>query len=120
MRQIHIILVLACLAAGVSSCKKSDEIAEPVFELYVPTAFSPNGDGVNDEFMVQGTNINYYHIDIYSPSSVLVYTSSDINYGWDGRYKGENMPPDNYLWVIEYVNTRSEKHKSSGYVELVR
>jgi gliding motility-associated-like protein len=119
MKRIRIILFLA-VAAGLYSCSKADA-PEPVpFDLYVPTAFTPDGDGDNDTFKVKGTGITHFHMDIYSPTNVLVYESDDITQGWDGKYKGDNMPPDNYLWIIEYVNTRSEKHKSSGYVELIR
>jgi gliding motility-associated-like protein len=120
MKRIYLSLFLACLLAGLVSCRKEETVAPPEFELYVPTVFTPDGDGVNDTFKVKGTNITQYHIDIYSPSNIIVYTSNDILQGWDGRYKNENMPPDNYLWLIEYVNSRSEKRKSSGYVELIR
>lgn len=120
MKHSRLIILLAVLSAGFAACSKKEAPAPPAFELYVPTAFTPDGDGVNDTFKVKGTNITHYHIDIYTPSNILVYMSDDITHGWDGRYKGDEMPPDNYLWVIEYVNSRSEKRKSSGYVELVR
>jgi gliding motility-associated-like protein len=119
MNRIKLILFLALLAAGITACTKEDPSAMPVSDLYVPTAFTPDGDGVNDTFVVKGSVIDY-HIEIFSPSNVVIYISDDQRDGWDGKYKGDFMPPDHYLWVIDYTDLRNEKRKITGYVELVR
>jgi gliding motility-associated-like protein len=83
---------------------KSDsiEITKGVCKLYVPTAFTPNGDGVNDIFKVQfGEGITQFEMSIYNRWGQRVFYSIDKNKGWDGRTSGK-LQPGVYLWAIKY------------------
>ena len=62
----------------------------------VPNAFSPNGDGHNDKVYVRGYGIAKMSWQIYNRWGVLVYTGTDKNEGWDGRYKGVLQAQDVY------------------------
>ena len=78
---------------------------EPVNEnIYIPNAFSPDGDGLNDEFKVIGNsdNISTFHMYIYDRWGTLVFESSDISAGWDGKYKGNPSPTGAYVYKVEY------------------
>ena len=89
--------------------------------LYLPTAFSPNGDGANDEFRPLNDNIESYEISIYNRWGELVYRSDDFTVGWDGVYKGKNAGIGVYTFSAEYsLKNQSEKQSFSGNVTLIR
>ena len=111
-------LLSVLFIVAVYSCRK-DAATQPNTDLFIPRAFTPDGDGLNDSFSVKGTNITKYHIEIFDDSKTPVYISDDLNHGWDGRYKGKAVPAGNYLWVIEYTKNDT-KNKLTGYVELIR
>ena len=81
--------------------------------VYMPTAFSPNGDGQNDVFFVQsGSRVQEVRsFRIFNRWGNLLFEKvgflpNDPAWGWDGRYRGEAMPPGVYLFfaVIEMPN----------------
>jgi gliding motility-associated-like protein len=110
---------------GFQSCKKDDSVLYPsnnssAPQLFIPTAFTPNGDNVNDSFIVKGSNISFYRISIYDSENTQLYSSGDIMAGWDGSYKGKAVPSGSYLWVIDYKDMEATPYKKTGYVEVVR
>jgi len=89
--------------------------------LYVPTAFTPNGDGVNDYFIVvSSAPLSYYNITIYDNNNIAVYQGNDIKKGWDGKFQGAPEPVGSYLWVINYQAEGTAVARMSGWVELIR
>ncbi|MCD4725470.1 MAG: gliding motility-associated C-terminal domain-containing protein, partial [Bacteroidales bacterium] len=102
------------------------EPPEPIYEnFYVPNAFSPDGDGLNDELKaISNTeNIVSYHMYIYNRWGALVFESKEISLGWDGEYKGKPAPQGVYAYKIEYsigASAQEESRVRSGTVMLVR
>ena len=72
--------------------------------LWVPNAFSPNNDGINDEFIVSAFGIENFHMMIFNRWGEKVYESDDITVGWDGTYRGEEVKTDVYTYLIEYTD----------------
>lgn len=71
--------------------------------IYVPYAFTPNNDGLNDMFKVITTDPTiHFHIYIYNRHGQLVFQTDDIEKGWDGKIDGEMAPADVYVYLIEY------------------
>jgi gliding motility-associated-like protein len=88
----------------------------------VPTAFTPNGDGVNDLINVDGWGIkklNYFKV--YNRWGELIYETSDLNAGWDGYYKGVPQNMETYIYHAE-VETYSDTEpiQKTGYFKLLR
>jgi gliding motility-associated-like protein len=85
-------------------CATSDTIHLKVVkgpEIYVPTAFTPNGDGLNDKFKIIPvgiTNIRYFNI--YNRWGQLIFSTQDPSKGWDGTVKGIPQPAGTYVWVV--------------------
>ncbi|BDS12476.1 T9SS type B sorting domain-containing protein [Aureispira anguillae] len=73
--------------------------ANPV--VFVPSAFSPNGDGHNDVLMVSGNIINEMTMAIYNRWGQKVFETNDQNLGWDGTYLGKELPPDVYGYYMQ-------------------
>ena len=95
--------------------------------VYVPNAFSPNRDGTNDRFFpFGGSDVRViYNFQVYGRYGQLLYAVSDLlpnaaGSGWDGRFRGEAMPPGVYVWraELEFVDGRREVY--AGDVTLVR
>lgn len=97
-------------------------IIEPDFIFYIPNAFSPNDDGVNDSFCGKGEGINSYEMMIFDRWGNLVFFSDDSNKPWDGNlnYGTENAKADVYVYSINIVDFKRKKHKYKGMVTLVR
>ena len=91
--------------------------------IYVPNAFSPNEDNVNDVFLPYTTGMDPadYKLLIFDRWGELIFTSNDMNKGWDGNYMGRSAQIDVYVWKLETSEMESKKHvKKMGRVSLVR
>ncbi len=93
--------------------------------IYLPNAFTPNGDGINDVFkVVNPANVVNYNIHIVNRRGTIVYQSNDIYDGWDGKFSGQLCPRDTFFWLIslsyynEMGNLVSESKR--GMVTLIR
>ncbi len=90
-------------------CKGSDTARIKVCDaaFYVPNAFSPNGDGLNDIFKPITTNegISTYTLRIYNRWGMEVFESGALLHGWNGTLKGQPAPVGTYVWKITYQTT---------------
>ena len=84
----------------VNCCYNADTVYVNLFKYYVPTGFSPNSDGRNDIFKVTGKyrNINL-KLNIYDRWGQTVFTSNNIDDGWDGMKNGQPCPSGAYVWI---------------------
>ncbi|GEM_PF-955584 len=93
----------------------------PCTVLWVPSAFTPDGNGLNENFMVKSAvELLEYRIMIFTRWGELVYESDDIFAGWDGKFQGDYCAPGVYGWVIYYRNRDSGKQLLKGVLTLVR
>jgi gliding motility-associated-like protein len=90
----------------INGCRAIDIVTlEPcLIEVLVPNAFTPNGDGLNDTFkpIFTGFEPGDYRMDIYSKWGQLLFTTSTLSEGWDGRVNGQLVYPDTFVYVISY------------------
>lgn len=90
-------------------------------ELFVPTAFTPNGDGLNDEFLIHAPmEISNFEMLIFDKMSRSLFQTKEINYGWDGTSQGKPLPPGTYFYVITFRDALNEKHVMKGQLVLIR
>lgn len=90
------------------------------FSIYVPNAFTPNGDGVNDYFSTPWFGVREFHIMLYDRWGMLIYESYDPNFEWGGIYKDRDVQEGVYTYVIEAKGHIGEKVKRAGTVTLYR
>lgn len=94
----------------------------PEFTLYIPDAFTPNGDGKNDVFAAKGMSLTNFNMYIFDRWGMLVYHTSDINKGWNGTVnnRGSVMcQEDTYVYMITCEDTQNKPHSYIGKVTLV-
>jgi gliding motility-associated-like protein len=89
--------------------------------FYVPNAFSPNGDGLNDRFRPTAVGISKLeYFRIFNRYGDLVFETSNIGEGWDGTYKGVKQNIGNYVWMIRGTDRLGNVKMLKGNVVLVR
>jgi len=94
----------------------------PDFRLFIPSAFTPNGDELNDVFTAVGIGIKIFHMMIFDRWGNLIYTTGDIAKGWNGRVGSANKPAleDTYVYKIEVTDVFNEGHSYIGAVTLIK
>ena len=89
--------------------------------FYVPNTFTPNFDGLNDVFKPKATNVYDYSMIIYDRWGNHLFTTTDIEIGWNGFYKGVLCQEDVYVYKIEYSQKHTKNREMiSGHINLVR
>jgi trimeric autotransporter adhesin len=88
--------------------------------IYVPNAFTPNGDGIDDIWSVFGTGVKDIKATVFNRWGEKVFESSNQSDGWDGTYKGQLQPPGVYVYVVEIVYLNDEKTTKEGSLTLIR
>ena len=76
---------------------------ECLTSLYIPNAFTPNGDGVNDIFYVYGNGIEELHLRIFNRWGELIFESFNLAEGWDGTYRGHLLDPDVFVYELRII-----------------
>ena len=101
--------------------EKSPE--EPIVEaeeFFIPTAFTPNGDGLNDLFKVQANFVpNTFEMSIFNRKGELMFLSQDMGIGWDGQFRGQTLPSGVYVCIIKYTDSQGNIQKKQGQVMLL-
>ena len=96
------------------------DIVRTVTGVTNPNAFTPNGDGHNDYFTLITRGVKTFHMSIYNRWGQLVYESTDPEAGWDGNYKGEPQPAEDYIFYISITNLNGSTYNKQGTVTLLR
>jgi gliding motility-associated-like protein len=112
-----------------NGCIKKDTIKVKIqgceeCEMYIPSAFTPNNDGLNDVFraLPKCANIGFQHfiMRIYNRWGQIVFASSDVHKGWDGTYKGNSLDTGTYIYYIDYAFKQNKPLSQKGTIQLIR
>ncbi|MFW5852372.1 MAG: T9SS type B sorting domain-containing protein [Bacteroidota bacterium] len=105
-------------------CKDSISKTVSIYDvpfIEVPTAFSPNNDKNNDIIRAIGRNVENIEFIIYNRWGKELFRSDKLQYGWDGTYKGIDMPSGVYIYSIRATGIHSEKNiNKTGNINLIR
>jgi len=88
--------------------------------LFVPNAFSPNGDGNNDWAMVEGRSIAQMLWEIFDRWGNLIFRSEDQSQGWDGKFNGKLVDPGVYVYQIEVLCVEGDTWTEKGNITVLR
>ncbi len=96
----------------------------PNVTYFLPNAFSPNGDGVNDLFAGKGSvdSMLNFELQIFDRWGNVLFSTSDPNFTWDGiSFDGREIVPNGvYLYQYSYMGARGIKHQDNGFLTLLR
>lgn len=90
------------------------------FTIYIPNAFTPNFDQVNDHFNASGIGWADFNLYILDRWGLNLYHSTDREKPWDGTFHGEACQADTYVYKIQVHDTKGKLHSFIGHVSLVR
>ncbi len=116
---------VAVAVRTINACPEMESnVQVAVKEGFIPNAFTPNGDQINDVFRpVTYCTWPYFHFVVYSRWGEKMFETNQQDSGWDGRWRSQAAPVDTYFWVVEYGGNEpgaaSVVHKS-GDVSLIR
>ena len=92
--------------------------AECPCEVFLPNSFSPNNDQLNDHFSLNGYAENL-RLNIYNRVGEKVFSSTDNNFRWDGKYKGEMVSSGVFIYTLSYTNCLKQEKFKSGSMNIL-
>ncbi|WP_242918206.1 gliding motility-associated C-terminal domain-containing protein [Pontibacter liquoris] len=88
--------------------------------LFVPSAFTPNSDGLNDVLEIKGRYFSNFRMRIYNRLGNMLYESADAQTGWDGTFKGQPAPAGVYTYEITVTTATGTPERRTGTITLLR
>ena len=112
------------MATSIYGCKTSDNVTIRIYkgpEIYIPTAFSPNNDGVNDQLRITPVGIkNINSFSIYNRFGNKVFETNDAKISWDGTFRSKNVDAGIYVFAIEAIKSDGTRYFKKGTVAVLR
>jgi gliding motility-associated-like protein len=106
---------------GCESSIRKQLSVEPEFRFWIPNTFTPDENGLNDVFKPILIGIKEYSFTIFNRFGEVIFSSTDIQEGWNGYYKNTICEQGTYSWKISYTNELTQKFESkTGQVFLLR
>jgi gliding motility-associated-like protein len=119
--------IIFTLTVSDGICSRQDTVEIKVYEIicedpyvFIPNAFSPNGDNENDVLYVRGIWIEKMIFRIFDRWGELVFESTDVAYGWDGSFRGKMLDPDVYDFYLDVTCIGGLKSITKGNVTLMK
>ena len=119
--------IIYTLTVSDGICTRSDTTEVKVYEIicedpyvFIPNAFSPNGDNNNDVLYVRGLFIEKMIFRVFDRWGEMVFESEDPAIGWDGTFRGKKLDPDVYDYYLDVTCTGGLKSITKGNVTLMK
>jgi len=90
------------------------------FSIFIPNAFSPNGDGNNEKFQCFGSGVIFTDIKVFNRWGEKVFDTNNMFDGWDGTNKGEQCKPGVFTYTINVISADGKSNKYKGTITLIR
>jgi len=119
---VHVISLTTTNQFGCTDTILDSIYIAPFTTLYVPSAFTPDHDRINDTFYAYGQDLFYFDFRIYDRWGKELFYTDDILIGWDGRDRntGKEIKPGVYSYQIYYEDYRGRRQKKLGRISLIR
>jgi gliding motility-associated-like protein len=88
--------------------------------MFIPDAFSPNGDGLNDNFKPSTIGLKEYNFEIYDRWGEQIFETNGSADSWDGSFKGNKSPQGVYVYLLKVLDVKGRSHTYNGKVVLIR
>ena len=114
------LLTLSDVNTGCVGYDTVDVYVTNEFNIFIPTAFSPNLDGTNEDLYVRGTGIKTFTLDIFDRWGAKVFTTSDQAIGWDGSNNDKPVLAGVYTYYLKYEKFDGSFNEQKGNISLIR
>jgi len=122
--QDYLVELIAISKDGCKDTTIHKIIVDDVFTLYVPTAFSPDNDAINDFFLAKGHGIDLdnFNLKVYNRWGEIIFETNDIYEAWDGKYpkRDEFVKSDTYTWLVTFKILTGVEYQKTGKVTVIR
>jgi gliding motility-associated-like protein len=103
----------------------TDTIVKPInieeeWYVYIPNTFTPDGDRNNNDFRASTLGVRSLNIGIYNRWGELIFTSPELDFIWDGTYKGLYVPDGTYTYSIGFTTNSGRDKKIRGHVNVLK
>ncbi|GAB3902902.1 hypothetical protein GCM10028803_30380 [Larkinella knui] len=122
----RLVLADTCLQATPSAevCYAPPKPPDPVpvadSTVFMPDAFSPNADGINDRFQLQGLLSGTARLTVYNRWGEVVFFTTDVLTGWDGKQKDQAVPPGSYSYLLDVEKPGGNRIQKRGAVLVMK
>lgn len=129
MNRAFTILLLLMLAGSLGfaqtpSSGLSDEVSGVVqgesAPLFIPNAFTPNDDGVNDEFYIPNSRLTNFEFAVFDRWGNEVYRTYNPSFRWNGERNGSDLPSGTYVFLLTATDQNGKQVKRTGPINMVR
>jgi len=117
---IFLVELVVMNAEGCTDTARGYYEVAPLFTLYVPNAFTPNGNRKNEVFYAYGEGITRFRMRIFDRWGMELFESKQLTTGWDGTYNGQPVPMGVYVWQIEASSDFGDGIERAGHVTVLR
>ena len=111
-------------ASTVQGCEGIDSIRVRTYKgpnIYVPTSFTPNGDGTNDFLKAFPVGIkSFTYFKVFNRYGQLIFYTTNENVGWDGKIKGAMQNMSSFVWIAEAIDFRGNKLQRKGTTTIIQ
>jgi gliding motility-associated-like protein len=118
----YMIILTVENSMGCRDSTMREVIVKDNFVIWIPNAFTPDGDGFNDYFGPKGVGIDPdgFEFYVYNRWGELIFFTTDINQTWDGKVNNRVVQQDVYPWLIIVKDINEKVHKLDGHVNVVK
>lgn len=117
---VYQIVQIVISDAGCADTAMAQVHVKPVSTVFIPNAFTPGNDPINNSFKVYGNLLGDVELSVFNRWGERIFFSMDQNEGWDGTYGGTRCKQDVYVYMLRYRDHRKEEKKLVGSVTLLR
>jgi len=89
-------------------------------EIFIPSGFTPNGDGQNDKVFVRGKNIASLDFKIFNRWGELVFETTNQDRGWDGTFRGNQADSEVFVYYLDVICIDGQRYQTKGDITLIR
>jgi gliding motility-associated-like protein len=108
----------------INGCITLDTLPTRIFtekKVYLPNTFTPNGDGINDDFKLNPVGIKQLiYFAVYNTRGIKLFETNNINDSWNGYYNGVLQPMASYPWVLSAIDENGKSINQTGTITLLR
>lgn len=111
------------LRSDKDGCTLKDSVnvfIEKQYYFYIPSAFTPNNDGLNDVFRPSANRVSGFEIKIFNRWGQLLFKSNKVPEGWDGKLHGVLQPNGVYVYITSYKDANGKRYSLKGTFLLVQ